>query len=241
LDSHPGPPSPEPPQDAHTTSTSTMSIPTLPPDPLPAPESTPIPTSLSVQSSQPLSYSTPSSPLPTSSMPSLIAASTSGTEGNSWDLTDTSPPWDIDQDGRPSQLINGSITSSDRMPRQSPPTAPPSSLRYHQRAGCPNNGASVPASPVPSQRDDVESHFPPNPQAQQIEVSSVTDVGPTVSTQSSTRDPPGEVSDTRQQEPPFMTDGRGRVVWSRSGVKRGSSPPAIRGQDRAPNTAGDRE
>ncbi|KAI0255855.1 hypothetical protein BJV78DRAFT_578773 [Lactifluus subvellereus] len=219
-----------------------MSVPTLPPDPLPVPELTPIPTSLNIQSSEPLLHSIPSSPLSTSSMPSLITASASGTEGNLSDVTNISSLSDIYQDGRPSQPINGSITSSDRMPpRQSHPSALPSSLCYPQRAGCPNNGTSMPTSPVPSQRDDVECHSPLTPQAPQLEVSSITEVGPTVSTQSSTRDPPGEVSDTRQQEPPFMTDGRGRVVWSRSGVKRGSSPPATRGQDRAPNAAGDRE
>jgi len=202
------------------------------------PESSPIPTSLNVQSSEPLLHSIPSSPLSTSSIPSLIATSASGTGGNLSDVTNTSS---LSDDGRPSQPINGPITSSDRMPRQPHPGALPSSLCHPQRAGCPNSGTSVPASPVPSQRDDVESHSPLNPQAPQIEVSSVTEVGPTVGTQSSTRDPPGEVSDTRQQDPPFMTDGRGRVVWSRSGVKRGSSPPATRSQDRAPNVAGDRE
>jgi hypothetical protein len=67
-------------------------------------------------------------------------------------------------------------------------------------------------------------------------------VDTTASTQLPTRDPlPQEGPDTRQQDPPFMTDGRGRVVWSRSGVKRGNSPHSARTQDRTTNAAGDRD
>jgi hypothetical protein len=218
-----------------------MSSPTPTPEPLAVPEATHIPTSLNVQPSDPLLHSVPSSPLPMTPMPPLISSSDSGAEGDPPDVTSTSLLPDICQDGRPPQPIDGSITSSDRVPpRQSHSGAPLPSLCYPQRAGGPNNGTSIPPSPVPSQRDDMESHSPLPPQAPQV--STVTEVGPTASNPSSTRDPPGEVSDTRQQEPPFMTDGRGRVVWSRSGVKRGSSPPATRTQDRTPNAAGrDRE
>ena len=171
----------------------------------------------------------------------LIAVSEFGTEGVVPDVTNTSSLSDIYQDDRPSQPINESITDSDRMPpRQSHSGALSSSLSYTQRADGPNNGTSMPASPVPSQRDDVDFRSPLSPQAPHTEVSSVTEVGLTASSPSSTRDPPGEVSDTRQQEPPFMTDGRGRVVWSCSGVKRGSSPPPSRNQDRTPSAAGER-
>lgn len=88
--------------------------------------------------------------------------------------------------------------------------------------------------------DTGESQPLSSPPAPQFEISSVIEAGVTPSPQSPTRDPlPGEVSDTRPQEPPFMTDGRGRVVWSHSGMKRGNSPLANQSQDRTPNTAGD--
>ncbi|KAN0137190.1 hypothetical protein V8E53_005187 [Lactarius tabidus] len=61
------------------------------------------------------------------------------------------------------------------------------------------------------------------------EAPSVTEVDVAATVQSSAGEPlPGEIPDTRHQEPPFMTDGRGRVVWSCSNAKRGSSPLAIR-------------
>jgi hypothetical protein len=197
------------------------------------------PTSLNLQPPDPLLHSIPPSPR---SMPSLEAASDFETEGDVPDVANTSSQSAINQDDRPSQPINESITDSDRMPPcQSHSGALSSSLSYAQRADGPNNGTSMPASPVPSQRDDADFRSPLSPQAPQIEVSSVTEVGLTASSPSSTGDPPGGVSDTRQQEPPFMTDGRGRVVWSCSGMKRGGSPPPGRNRDRTPSAAGERE
>jgi hypothetical protein len=87
----------------------------------------------------------------------------------------------------------------------------------------------------------VEFQSLPSSQAPVLEAPSVIEVDTTAGAQLPTRDPlPGEGSDVRQQEPPFMTDGRGRVVWSRSGVKPGGSPHSIRNQDRTTNASGER-
>ena len=149
---------------------------------------------------------------------------------------------DVFQDSRPSQSTEEPAASSDRIPHcQSLPVPPHSCVCFPQRTACLDTGTPVPTSPVPSQMDTRESQFLPSPPAPRFEISSVVEAGVTSSPQSSARDPLlGEVPDTRHQEPPFMTDGRGRVVWSRSGVKRGNSPLANRSQDRTPNTAGDR-
>jgi hypothetical protein len=213
-------------------------VPILTPDPLPVSEATHGLTSLNVQPSDSLLYSIPSNLPFTSPMPSLIAASESETEGDRPDVTNTPSLSEICQDGRPSLPINGSMISPDSVPCQSHSGALISSPRYPQMAGGLDNGTSMPTSPIPSQRD-MESHSPSPLQAQQTEMPSVPESGENASNPPS--DPSTEISDTRQQEPPFMTDGRGRVVWSCSGVKRGGSPLAARGQDRIANAAGDRE
>jgi hypothetical protein len=177
---------------------------------------------LDVQPSDPALYPIPSSPSPTE-MPSLEDASDAS------DVIDPSVLSDVFQDSRPSQPTDEPAASPDRMPRcQSLPSPPLSCACFPQRAACFDIGTSVPTSPVPSETNTVEalslSSYPPAPQ---FEISSVIEAGVTPRPQSPTRDTlPGEVSDTRQQEPPFMTDGRGRVVWSRSGVKGGNLPPA---------------
>lgn len=208
-------------------------------DPQPVSESIHIQTSLDTQPPDPAPFSTPSSPSSTGSMPSLLGE----TEVDLSDVTNPSVPLGVFPDSRPSQPTDEPATSSDRMPHcQSLPSPPLSCVSSPQRPACPHTGTPVPTSPVPSQMDTVESQLLSSPPTSELEISSLTETGVTPSPQSPTRDPlPGEISDTRQQEPPFMTDGRGRVVWSRSGVKRGNSPLANRSQDRTPNTAGDRD
>lgn len=208
-------------------------------DPQPVSESIHIQTSPDGQPSDPAPLSTPSSPS-TSSMPSLR----SETEVEFSDVAIPPVPLGVFQDSRPSQPTDEPATSSDRMPHcQSLPSPPVfSCVSSPQRPACLDGGTPEPTSPVPLQLDTVESQSLSSPPAPQLEISSLTETGVTSSPQSPTRDPwPGEVSDSRQQEPPFMTDGRGRVVWSCSGVKPGNLPLANRSQDRTPNIAGDRE
>lgn len=222
-------------------SISTTLVVTLPPNPIPVPESThPLALSNTQPSDTPLP-SIPSSPFSTSSsMPPLMAASDCGTEPNHPDTTNTSTASDIFQDSRPPQPIDEPTTISDRIPRPHSLPSTPSTVRFSQRSSCRDTGTSMPTSPVPSQVDSVDAHS--SPRAPLFEASSVLEVGTTASTQLPTRDPLcQEGSDTRQQEPPFMTDGRGRVVWSRSGVKPGSSPHSNRSQDRTTNAPGDRD
>jgi len=213
-----------------TPSTSTVT------DPQPASGAVHVQTWLNDQSSDHAPYSIPSSPSSIGSIPPLL----SETEVDSSDLTNPSVLSDVFQDSRPSQPTEEPAASSDRIPQcQSLPSPPHSCVCFPQRTAGLNTGTPVPTSPVPSQMNTGESQPFSSPPAPQCEISSVIEAGVTPSPQSPTRDPlPGEVSDTRQQEPPFMTDGRGRVVWSHSGVKRGNSPPSNR--DRTPNTAGDR-
>lgn len=213
-----------------------MTLPPISPTtPQPVSESIHIQTSLTAQPSDPAVYSIPSSPSSTFSLLPLLES-----DDDLSDVIDPSVLLDVLQDSRPSHPTDEPATGSDRMPRcQSLPSPTLSCICFPQRATCLDTGTPVPSSPVPSQMITVESQPVSSPPAPQVETSPVTETGVNTSPQSSPL--PGEVSDTRQQEPPFMTDGRGRVVWSRSGVKRGSSPPATRSQDRMPNTAGDRD
>ena len=215
-----------------TSSTSTVT------DPQPASEAIHVQTGLDVQSPDHALYSIPSSPSSIGSVPPLL----SETEVDSSGLTNPPVPSDVFQDSRPSQPTEEPAASSDRIPHcQSPPSPPHSCVCFPQRIACLDTGTPVPTSPVPSQMDTGESQSLSSPPPPQFEISSVIEAGVITSPQSPTREPlPVEASNTRQQEPPFMTDGRGRVVWSRSGVKRGNSPPANRNQDRMPNNAGDR-
>ncbi len=180
---------------------------------------------LDAQPSDPALYHIPSSPSPTDSMldsmPGLEDASDTS------DVINPSVLSDVFQDSRPSQPTDEPAASPDKMPRcQSLPSSPLSRACFPQRTACFDTGPSVPTSPVPSETNTVEALSLSSPPAPQFEIS-VIEAGVTPRPQSPTRDTlPGEVSDTRQQEPPFMTDGRGRVVWSRSGVKGGNSPPA---------------
>jgi len=201
-----------------------------------------VPTWLNVQSSDHALYSIPPSPSSIGSLPPLPSETESETEVDPSGLTNPSVLSDVFQDSRPSQPTEEPAANSDRITHcQSLPSPPHSCVCFSQRTARLDTGTPVPTSPVPSQMDAGESQPLPSPPAPQFEISSVNEAGVTPSPQSPTRDPlPGEVSDTRQQEPPFMTDGRGRVVWSHSGVKRGNSPLANRSQDKTPNTAGDR-
>jgi len=211
-----------------TSSTSTVT------DPQPASEAIHVQTLVNAQSSDHALYSVPSSPSSIASVPPLLSESEVDPSG----LTSPSVLSDVFQDSRPSQPTEEPAASSDRIPHcQSPPH---SCVCFPQRIACVDTGTPVSTSPVPSQIDTGESQSPSSPPAPQFEISSVIEAGVTPSPQSPTRDSlSGEVSDTRQQEPPFMTDGRGRVVWSHSGVKRGNSPLANQSQDRTPNSAGD--
>ena len=176
-------------------------------------------------------------------MPSLLATSEFGTEPDHPDTTNASTLSEMLPDSGAWRPTDEPATISDRVPRpQSLPSTPPSPLSFPQSATCLDTGVPLSTSPVPSQMDNVECQSLPSPQTPVLEAPSVIEVGTPAGTQLPTRDPlPGEGSDTRQQEPPFMTDGRGRVVWSRSGVKPGSSPHSTRNQDRTANTAGDRD
>jgi hypothetical protein len=126
-------------------------------------------------------------------------------------------------------------------PHQSPP---PLHVSLFDACGLPgaahpyDDDNSLPTQPVASLRDIAEFNPPVSTQSLLSEVPCVTEVDGATGVQSPAGEPlPGEVYDTRHQEPPFMTDGRGRVVWSCSGAKRGSSPLAIR----MPSAAGDGE
>jgi len=177
-------------------------------------------------------------------MPSLLCASDSGTEPDPPGITNVSTLSDMLLDSGPPRPTDEPATIPERMRMPRPQSLPstPSSLRFPQRATCSDTGTPLPASPVPSQVDTVEFQSLPSSQAPVLEAPSVIEVDTTAGTQLPTRDLlPGEGSDARQQEPPFMTDGRGRVVWSRSGVKPGGSPHSTRNQDRTTNAAGDRD
>ena len=185
-------------------------------------------------------HSIPSSPL-SEGFP-LSQTSGSGTEPDFPDTVSTCSLPDPYQDSHPPQPANESAAISDTLsPHQSPPP-----LHLSLFDACGLRGAarpydddnSLPTQPVASLGDIGESNSPVSTQSLLSEVPSVTEVGGATSIQSPEREPfPGEVPDTRHQEPPFMTDGRGRVVWSCSGAKRGGSPLAIR----MPSVAGDGE
>ena len=200
------------------------------------PESIHIQTSLDAQLSDPALSSIPSSPSSTGSMPSLIE-----TEGDLSEVTNPSVSLGVFQDSRLSQPSDEPATSSDSISRcQSLPNLPLSCAGFPQRPASLDPGTPVQTSTAPSQIDTVVFQTLSSPRAPQFEISSVIETTVTPSPQSPTRDPlSGEVPDPRQQEPPFMTDGRGRVVWSRSGAKHGNPPLETRIQDRTPNTAGD--
>jgi len=178
----------------------------------------------------PVLHPIPSSPLSVGFPPSLTTGS--GTESDFPDAVSTCSLPDSYQDSRLPQPANESAAISDTVsPRQSPP---PFHLTLFDACGLPGAGRpfddnSLPTLPVSSLRDIGESNSLQSTQSLLSESPSVTEVGAADSVQPSAGEPlPGEVPDTRHQEPPFMTDGRGRVVWSCSGTKRGSSPLAIR-------------
>jgi hypothetical protein len=173
----------------------------------------------------PVVHSVPSSPLSVGFPPSLP-------EPDFPDTISTCSLPDSDQDSHLPQPANESPVISDtESPRRSPspfhlspldPCGLPDATR-------PGDESSMPTPPVASLRDIGEPNSPQSTQSLLSDAPSVSKVDEATSVQSSAGEPlPGEIPDTRHQEPPFMTDGRGRVVWSCSGAKRGSSPLAIR-------------
>ena len=140
---------------------------------------------------------------------------------------------DSDQDSYLSQPANESPAISDtESSRQSPSPfhlspLDPCDFPDATRLG---DESSLPTLPVASLRDVGESNSPQSTQSLLSDAPSVFEVDEATNVQSPAGEPLlfGEIPDTRHQEPPFMTDGRGRVVWSCSGAKRGSSPLAIR-------------
>ena len=139
---------------------------------------------------------------------------------------------DLYQDNHLPQPANESAAISDtELPHRS---TSPFHLPLFDACGIPeaahsSDDTSLSTQPVSSSRHIGEPNSPQSTQSLLSEASFVTEVDATDSVQLSTGEPlPGEIRDTRHQEPPFMTDGRGRVVWSCSGAKRGSSPLAIR-------------
>jgi len=228
---------------------------TLPPEPAPTvptlstslspsrhdsplvPEPSHIPTLHDTQlHDDPVFHSVPSSPLSVGFLPSL-------SEPDFPDTVSTRSLPDSDQESDlPQPAIESAAISDTESPRRSPspflldPCGLPAATR-------PGDEISLPTLPVASLWDIGEPNSPQSTQSLLSEALSVSEVDAAASIQSSTGEPlPGEIPDTRHQDPPFMTDGRGRVVWSCSGAKRGSSPLAIRTlQDRMPGTAEDRE
>lgn len=148
------------------------------------------------------------------------------------DTVSTRSSPDSYQDSHLPQPINESAAISDT---QSPHLSP-SPLHISPFDACglsevarPSDDSSVPTLPFPSPSDTGVTNSPQSTQSLLSEAPSVTEVDVAATVQPSTGEPlPGEIPDTRHQEPPFMTDGRGRVVWSCSSAKRGSSPLAIR-------------
>ncbi|KAI9511605.1 hypothetical protein F5148DRAFT_303175 [Russula earlei] len=195
-------------------STSTTSIVALPAETPLMPEPIHTLTSPNAQQSDPVPRSPSSSPSSIDSFPSLMSTSECETEPDLPDVTDTSMR---SGDSLTSPPTIEPATTSDRVPRgQSPPSTPRSSACAPQRTACVDTGTLLPASPVPLHIDTADSQ-------------------PLTSSPA-----PPEVS-SMIEEPPFMTDGRGRVVWSRSGVKHGNSPPAACIHDRTQHTGGDRD
>ena len=178
-----------------------------------------------------LLHSIPSSPLSVDF--SLSQTSGSGTEPEFPDTVSTySLPDSYEDDHLPQPPNESAAISDTASPYQSPS---PFHLSLLDACGLPGatrpcDEDSLPTQPVSSLRDVEESNSPHSTQPLLPEVTSVTEAVDGVNcVQSSAGEPfPGEVRDTRHQEPPFMTDGRGRVVWSCSGAKRGSSPLAVR-------------
>ena len=139
---------------------------------------------------------------------------------------------DLYQDSHLPQPANESAAISDTEPPRRSPS--PFHLSLFEACGIPeaahpSDDSFLPTQPASSPGDIGEPNSPQSTQSLLSETPSVTEVDAAASVQLSTGEPlPGEIRDTRHQEPPFMTDGRGRVVWSCSGAKRGSSPLAIR-------------
>lgn len=195
------------------------------------PEPSQIPTLHDTQSPDDLVvHSIPSSPLSLGFPPSLIT-------GSGADFPDTVSTYSLPdsyQDNRLPQPANESAAISDTVSHRQSPS--PFHLTLFD-VGClpgaarPSDDNPLPTLPASSLRDIGEPNSLQSTQPLLSEAPSVTEVVAAAGVQSSTGEPlPGEVPDTRHQEPPFMTDGRGRVVWSCSGAKRGGSPLAIRSQ-----------
>ncbi|KAF8269842.1 hypothetical protein EI94DRAFT_1724436 [Lactarius quietus] len=172
-------------------------------------------------------HSIPSSPLSVGFPPSL-------TEPDFPDTVITRPLPDSHQDSHlPESSTESAAISDTESPRRSPS---PFHLSLLDACGLPEvarlgDDSSPPTLPVSFLRDIGEPNSPQSAHSLLSETPSVTEVDMAATIQSSAGEPlPGEIRDTRHQEPPFMTDGRGRVVWSCSVAKRGSSPLAVRSQ-----------
>ncbi|KAH9004740.1 hypothetical protein EDB86DRAFT_2885217, partial [Lactarius hatsudake] len=135
------------------------------------------------------------------------------------------------QDSRLLQPANGSAAIPDTASPHSPlrfllplcdACGPPGTARPHDDD---HDDDPLPTLPDSSLRDIGESE---SVQSSLSEAPPLTEVGATASVPSSARELPGGATETRHQEPPFMTDGRGRVVWSCSAAKRGELSLAIR-------------
>ncbi|KAH9066675.1 hypothetical protein EDB87DRAFT_1587491 [Lactarius vividus] len=163
--------------------------------------------------------SIPSSPLSVDFLPSLTTDS--DTEPDVPDPVSTCSLPDSYQDSRIPQPADESAAISDTA---SPPHSPsPFPLSLFDACSPPGTVRPYDDNPL---RNIGESE---SVQPSLSEAPPLTEVGTTASVPSSTGEPlPGRALETRHQEPPFMTDGRGRVVWSCSAAKRGSSPLAIR-------------
>jgi hypothetical protein len=173
----------------------------------------------------PLLHTLPSSPLSVGFPPSIA-------EPDFPDTVNTHSLQDSYQDSHLPQPVNESAGISDT---QSPCLSPsPLHITLFDACGLseearPIGDSSLLPLPVLSLRDIGEPNSPQSTQSLLTEAPSVTEVDVAATVQPPAGEPlPGEILDTRHQEPPFMTDGRGRVVWSCSSAKRGSSPLAIR-------------
>ncbi|KAH9004720.1 hypothetical protein EDB86DRAFT_2885108 [Lactarius hatsudake] len=223
---NPDAPTPEPvPTVFSSPSTTSLSTPLH--DPPLVPEPSHIPTLHDTQShDDPILRSIPSSPLTVGFLPSLTADS--DTEPDVPGPVSTCSLPDSYQDSRLPQPPDESAAISDTAPP--PRSSSPFPLPLFDACGPPGTARPYDDSPLPtlpdsSLRDIGESE---SVQSSLSEAPPLAEVGATASVPSSARELPGGATETRHQEPPFMTDGRGRVVWSCSAAKRGSSPLAIR-------------
>ncbi|KAH9166325.1 hypothetical protein EDB89DRAFT_222294 [Lactarius sanguifluus] len=202
---NPDAPTPEPVPTIFSSSSTSLSTPLH--DPPLVPEPSHIPTLHDTQShDDPILRSIPSSPLSVGFLP--ILTTDSDTEPDVPDPVSTCSLPDSYQDSHLPQPADESAAISDTASPHSPSPFP---LPLFDVCGPPGTARPYDDNPLPTLPD-----------------SSLRDIGESESVQFSLSEAPPLTEVGATASPPFMTDGRGRVVWSCSAAKRGSSPLAIR-------------